>query len=112
MFAPLGFHKTDSFRLAHAPPLVLFPSGGQAGRELQLDQLPADNGIDIHGRKISCAPPFDKPCAVKYDGTTAAPPWAITCETGAGEKTSETAGRKIFDELPGPGGESGMKNAK
>ena len=37
VFAPFGFHKTDGFRLAHAPPLVLFPSDGKAGRELQLD---------------------------------------------------------------------------
>jgi hypothetical protein len=27
---------------------------------------------------------------------------AITCEDEAGEKTSETASRKILDELPGP----------
>ena len=61
MFAPLGFHKTDGFRLAHVPPLVLFPGGGQTGRELQLDQLSADDGIYIHGRKINRPPPFDKP---------------------------------------------------
>src|ERR1035441_7966675 len=61
VFAPLGFHKTDGFRLAHVPPLVLLPSGGKAGRELQLDQLSADDGIYIHGRKINRPPPFDKP---------------------------------------------------
>jgi hypothetical protein len=33
-------------------------------------------------------------------------------EAGAGEKTSETASRKILDELPGPGGEGSSKNAE
>jgi hypothetical protein len=61
VFAPLGFHKTDGFRLAHVPPLVLFPSGGKTGRELQLDQLSADDGIYIHSRKIIHVTPFDKP---------------------------------------------------
>ena len=37
---------------------------------------------------------------------------AITCEAGAGGKTSETVSRKIFDELPGPGGEGEIKKAK
>jgi hypothetical protein len=99
VFAPLGFHKTDGFRLAHAPPLVLFPGGGKAGRELQLDQLSADDGVYIHGRKINRAPPFDKLCAVKFYETTAG---AATYEAGAGEKTSETVSQKIFDELPVP----------
>jgi len=102
VFAPLVFHKTDGFRLAHAPPLVLFPGGGKAGRELQLDQLSADDGAYIHGCKINHAPPFDKPCAVKFYETTTAPCVAITCEAGVGEKTSETVIWKIFDELPGP----------
>jgi hypothetical protein len=102
VFAPLGFHKTDGFRLAHVPPLVLFPGGGQAGRELQLDQLSADDGAYIHGRKINHASPFDKPRAVKFYETTAAPCVASNYETGAGEKTSETASQKIFDELPVP----------
>jgi hypothetical protein len=101
VFAPLGFHKTDGFRLAHAPSLVLFPGGGKAGRKLQLDQLSADDGAYVHGRKINHASPFDKPCTVKFYETTAAPCAAITCEAGAGEKTSETAIQKIFDELPG-----------
>src|SRR5665213_3116763 len=92
VFPPLGFHKTDGFRLAHVPPLVLFPGGGKAGRELQLDQLSTDDGIYIHGRKINCAPTFDKPCAVKFDETTAAPCVAITA--GAGEKTGEWSSRK------------------
>ncbi len=37
VFAPFMFYKTDSFRFAHVPSLVLFPSFGKAGRELQLD---------------------------------------------------------------------------
>jgi hypothetical protein len=69
VFAPLGFHKTDSFRFAHAPPLVLFPGGGQTRRELQLDQLSADDGTYIHGRKINRASPFDKPRAAKFFAT-------------------------------------------
>jgi hypothetical protein len=100
VFAPLGFHKTDGFRLAHAPPLVLFPGGGKARRELQLDQFSADDGAYIHGRKINRPPPFDKPCAVKLYETTAAPCVAITAK--AVEKTSETVIQKIFDELPVP----------
>src|ERR1035437_3626504 len=99
VFAPLGFHKTDGFRLAHAPPLVLFPGGGKAGRKLQLDQLSADDGAYVHGRKINHAPHFDKPCAVKFYETTAG---AVTYKVGAGGKTSETAIQKIFDELPVP----------
>jgi len=67
VFAPLGFHKPDGFRLAHVPPFVLFPGGGKPGRELQPDQLSADDGVYIHGRKINRVPPFDKPCAVKFD---------------------------------------------
>ena len=66
VFAPFMFYKTDSFRFAHAPSLVLFPSFGKAGREFQLDQLSTDDGTDIHGRKINRAQPFDKPCAVKF----------------------------------------------
>ena len=54
------------------------------------------------------------PCA----STPAMNGWAIfkaffpfTCEAGGpGKKTSETVSQKIFDELPGPGGEGGMKN--
>jgi phosphoribulokinase len=38
---------------------------------------------------------------VKFYETTAAPCVAITCEAGAGEKTSEKASQKILDELPG-----------
>jgi hypothetical protein len=60
------FYKTDCFRFAHAPSLVLLPSFGKAGRELQLDQLSTDDGTDIHGRKINRAQPFDKPCAVNF----------------------------------------------
>ena len=33
-------------------------------------------------------------------------------EAGAGEKTSETVSRKIFDALSGPGGEGGIKNGE
>jgi hypothetical protein len=67
VFAPFGFHKTNGFRLAHAPPFVLFPGGGQAGRELQLDQLSADDGIYIHARKVNRPLPFDKPRARKFE---------------------------------------------
>jgi hypothetical protein len=35
---------------------------------------------------------------------------AITYEAEAGEKTSETVIQKIFDELPGPGGEGRIMN--
>ena len=68
VFAPFGFHKTDGFRLAHVPPLVLFPGGGEAGRELQLDQFSADDGSYIHGRKINHALPFDKPSRRTFAG--------------------------------------------
>jgi hypothetical protein len=33
-------------------------------------------------------------------------------EAGAVEKTGETGSQKIFDELPGPGGEGRIKNAE
>ena len=37
---------------------------------------------------------------------------ATTYEAGAGEKTSETFIQKIFDELPGPGGEGEFNYAE
>jgi hypothetical protein len=37
---------------------------------------------------------------------------AIACEAGAGEKTSETVIRKIFDGLPVPRGKGRIKNAE
>ena len=46
----------------------------------------------------------------KHRHGPAGPCIAITNEAGSGEKTSETASRKIFDALPGPGGEGGIKN--
>jgi len=96
VFAPLGFHKTDGFRLAHAPPLVLFPGGGKPGRELQLDQLSPDDSAYVHGRKINHAPPFDKPRAVKFYETTAWP-----SQPGPGEKTAKRSAGKSLMNCPG-----------
>jgi hypothetical protein len=36
----------------------------------------------------------------------------VAITAGAGKKTSETASQKIFDELPVPGGEGGIKNTE
>ncbi len=48
VLAAFALDKADGLRLAHAPALVLFPSFGQAGRKLQLDQFSAHDGADIH----------------------------------------------------------------
>jgi hypothetical protein len=48
VFPPLALHETDGLRLAQAPAFVLFPDFGKTRRKLQLDQLSANNGADIH----------------------------------------------------------------
>jgi hypothetical protein len=60
VFSPLALHETDDLRLAHPPALVLFPGFGETGRKLQLDQLSANDGADIHAWDLACAARFDK----------------------------------------------------
>ncbi len=66
MFAPFALHKADGFRLVHSPALVLLPSFGKAGRELQFDQLSADDGVDIHAMNLKHPCGFDKPVVGQF----------------------------------------------